>query len=173
MEEIEAKVLEVDPEEIEEKLDDIGAEKKWSYDIESEFFDFPDGRIEEDGLLRVRWREDKTFVTRKKDASYDEAKVMEEIEFEISDRDAFKDFLKSLGLEKIKSSSKHRTKWTRNDTEFVIDQLDVIPPTLEIEAPSKEEMEQGFRDLGFSMDETVNWGAKKMFEKYDIQDDVD
>jgi adenylate cyclase class 2 len=173
MEEIEAKVLEVDPEEIEEKLDDIGAEKKWSYDIESEFFDFPDGRIEEDGLLRVRWREDKTFVTRKKDASYDEAKVMEEIEFEISDRDAFKDFLKSLGLEKIKSSSKHRTKWTRNDTEFVIDQLDVIPPTLEIEAPSKEEMKQGFRDLGFSMDETVNWGAKKMFEKYDIQDDVD
>jgi adenylate cyclase class 2 len=173
MEEIEAKVLEIDPEEIEEKLGNIGAEKQWSYDIESEFFDFPDGRIEENGLLRVRWREDKTFVTRKTDVSFDEAKVMEETEFEIRDRSSFKDFLKSLGLEKIKESSKHRTKWTRGETEFVIDKIPGIPPTLEVESPSQEKLEKGFKDLGFSMNETVNWGAKRMFEEYDISENTE
>ena len=168
MEEIEAKVLEVDPEELEEKLGSIGAEKQWSSDIESEFFDFSDGSIEENGLLRVRSRKDKVFVTRKKEVSYDEAKVMEETEFEISDKRAFKDFLKSIGLEKVQESEKHRTKWTRGETEFVIDKIPEIPPLLEIESPTKEEMEKGFKDLGFTMEETVNWGAKKMFEEYDI-----
>lgn len=168
MEEIEAKVLEIDTEEIESRLDDIGAEKQWSYDIESEFFDFPDGRIEDNGSLRVRCREDKTFVTRKKDLSFDDSKVMEETEFKISDRSAFKDFLNSLGLEKIKDSSKHRIKWNKGETEFVIDNIPGIPPLLEIESPSEEELRKSFNDLGYSMEETVNWGAKRMFEEYDI-----
>ena len=164
--EIEAKALDIDREKLEQKIEDLGSKKIFDSQIESEFYDFPDGRIEENGLLRLREREDKTFITRKKEISYSDAKEMEEIEFDVSSRYKMQKFLESLGLEKVHESQKNRVKWVKEDTEFVIDKLPNIPPMLEIEAPTKEELREGFEQLGFSMDETVNWGAKKVREKY-------
>lgn len=165
--EIEAKVLEINQEELSNKIEELGAEKVFDSHIESEFYDFPDGRIEENGLLRLREREDKIFVTRKKDVSYDDAKEMEEIEFDVSSREEARKFLKSLGLEKVHKSQKNRTKWVLDDTELVIDKLPEIPPMLEIEAPTEEKLKEGFEKLGYSREETVNWGAKKVREKYE------
>jgi len=164
--EIEAKVLEINQEKLREKLNSIGAEKVFNSHIESEFYDFPDGRIEEDGVLRLRKREDKVFITRKKEVSFDDAKEMEEIEFDVSSMENAREFLKSLGLKNVHQSQKNREKWVKDDTEFVIDKLPEIPYLLEIEASSREELEEAFEKLGFNMDETVNWGAKKVREKY-------
>lgn len=170
--EIEAKVLDVDRKELEQKIEDLGAEKIFEGHIESEFFDFPDGRIEEKGLLRLRKREDKTFITRKKEISYEEAKEMEEIEFDVGSREEARKFLESLGLEKVHGSQKNRVKWVKDDTEFVIDKIPKIPPMLEIEAPTKEELREVFEKIGFSIDETVNWGAKKIREKHGELEDI-
>lgn len=165
--EIEAKVLDINRNELSDKIEGLGAEKVFDSHIESEFYDFPDGRIEESGLLRLREREDKAFITRKKDISYDEAKEMEEIEFDVSSPEQAKKFLKSLGLEKVHESQKNRVKWVLEDTEFVIDKLPDIPPMLEIEAPTKEKLTESFEKLGYSTEETLNWGAKKVRENYD------
>ncbi|MBY6294236.1 hypothetical protein GLU60_02495 [Nanohaloarchaea archaeon H01] len=56
-------------ENLKDKIEDLGAEKVFDSHIESQFYDFPDGRIEEEGLLRLRKREDKIFITRKKEVS--------------------------------------------------------------------------------------------------------
>lgn len=169
--EIEAKVLEVDVKKVSEKLEDIGAEKVFDSEIRSELYDFPDGRIEEDGLLRLRIRDEKSFVTRKKLIGFDEAKEMHEIEFDVSDPNEFREFMTSVGAEKKYENTKNRIKWVKDDVEFVIDKYPKIPAFLEIEAIDRNEMRRAFEDLGYSMEETVNWGAKRIFEHYSISDD--
>lgn len=169
--EIEAKVLEIDEEELTEKLRNIDAEKVFDSHIKSELYDFPDGRIEEDGVLRLRTREDKSFVTRKQKVAFDDAKEMHEIEFDVDDPEEFREFMKSIGAEKVREGDKHRIKWVKDDVEFVIDKIPGIPCFLEVEAPNREKMNEAFRELGFSMEETVNWGAKEIFEHYGEESD--
>lgn len=167
MEEVEAKLLEVDEDEVYSALADSGAEKVFEGDVRSEFYDFPDGRIEEDGVLRLREMGEKTFVTLKKDISREESKVMEEIEFGVDDAGAFRTFLSSLGLEKIRESRKHRSKWKDGDVEYVVDTYPGIPPLLEIEAPDTDYLEEAFTDLGYDFGETVSWDAGQVFDHYD------
>lgn len=164
--EIEAKVLEVDEEKLSEKLEEIGAKKVFDSEIRSELYDFPDGRIEEDGILRLRTRQDKSFVTRKQKVAFDDAKEMREIEFDIDRPDEFRAFMSSIGAQKIHENTKNRVKWVKDDIEFVIDKFQNIPPFIEIEAPDRTRMKQAFKELGFSENETVNWGTKEIFEHY-------
>lgn len=92
---------------------------------------------------------------------------MGEIEFDVSSIEEARKFLKSLGSEKVHESQKNRVKSELEDTEFVIDKLPNIPPLLEIEAHNKEKLIESFEKLGYSTEETVNWGAKEVREKYD------
>ncbi|MFB6208682.1 MAG: class IV adenylate cyclase [Candidatus Nanohaloarchaea archaeon] len=164
--EIEAKVLDIDREEISEKIEDIGAKKKFDAQMKSKFFDFPDGSIENNGILRLRDTGERTFITRKKEVKFDEAKEMEEIEFDVSSKEEAVKFLESIGLEIVAESQKRRTKWVKGEVEFVIDKLPEIPPLLEIEAPNREKMKKNFEKLDFEMEDTVNWGAKKTLDYY-------
>ena len=169
MKEIEAKVLEVEPEELRKNLDDIGANKLFEEKVSSEFYDFEDGRIEKKGQIRLRIIGDNSFITRKIDVDDDRAKVKEEIEFEVRNPDQVRKFLKSIGLEKIKSGEKKRAKWKKDSIEYVIDWYPEIPPLLEIEAPKHEKLEDAFDELGYSMDETVNWGGSKVYRHYNVK----
>lgn len=168
--EIEAKVLEVDKDELGRKIEDLGAEKVFDSSLKSELYDFPDGRIEETGILRLRTRDDKSFVTRKEVIAFDDAKEMREIEFDVDDPDEFREFMASIGAEKIEENTKNRVKWVKDDVEFVIDKFPDISPFLEVEAPDRQEMKKVFQKLGFSMEETVNWGSKEIFEHYGLVD---
>lgn len=108
--EIEAKVLDIDREEISEKIEDIGAKKKFDSQLKSKFFDFPDGSIESEGILRLRDTGERTFITRKKEVKFDEAKEMEEIEFDVSSKKEAIKFLESIGLEIVAESQKKKDK---------------------------------------------------------------
>ena len=166
MKEIEAKILEVDTDELREKLDGIGASKVFEKQVSSEFYDFEDGRIEENGQIRLRTIGDNSFVTRKIDVDDDRAKVKEEIEFDVENPDEVRKFLKSIGLEKIETGQKRRAKWHKNSVEYVIDWYPGIPPLLEIEAPSHQKLEESFEELGFSFEETVDWGSDRVHKNY-------
>lgn len=111
MKEIEAKVLEVDVEDLIEKLQDIGTEKVFEEKVKSEFYDFEDGRIEENGQIRLRSiGEETSFITRKKDVQDDRAKVKEEIEFNVDSKDQARKFLNSIGLNRIEDGEKKESK---------------------------------------------------------------
>lgn len=166
MKEIEAKILEIDPEELRGKLEKIGAIKVFEEQVKSEFYDFEDGRIEENGQIRLRTIGDRSFVTRKIDVDDERAKVKEEIEFDVEDPDEVRKFLKSIGLEKIENGEKKRAKWHKNSMEYVIDWYHGIPPLLEIEASSHQKLEESFEELGFSFEETVDWGSNRLHKHY-------
>ncbi len=168
VEEIEAKVLEVEPEKVYDRLREIGAEKVFDSEIESEFYDFPDDRIEQQGTLRLRREGDRVYITGKKDLSRDGAKRMEEYEFFIDGMDDARSVLTEIiGLEKVHESSKHRTKWEKGNVEYVVDEYPGIPPLLEVEAPGEEELRSALEELGYTMEETVSWDARELQEHYD------
>ena len=169
MKEIEAKILEVDTDELREKLEDIGAIKVFEEQVKSEFYDFEDGRIEENGQIRLRTIGDNSFVTRKINVDDDRAKVKEEIEFDVEKPDEVRKFLKSIGLEKIETGQKKRAKWHKNSVEYVIDWYPGIPPLMEIEAPSHRKLQKAFKKLGYEFEQTVDWGSTKLHEHYDTE----
>ena len=169
MKEIEAKILEIDTDELRKKLEKIGAIKVFEEQVKSEFYDFKDGRIEENGQIRLRTIGDRSFVTRKIDVVDERAKVKEEIEFDVEDPDEVRKFLKSIGLEKIESGEKKRAKWHKNSMEYVIDWYHGIPPLLEIEASSHQKLEESFEELGFSFEETVDWGSSRVHQHYGVE----
>lgn len=166
MEEIEAKVLEIEPDSVRNQLQEHGAEQLFADEVRSLFFDYPDGRIEENGSLRLRQRGEDAFITLKQDVSREDAKVMEETEFYVDNADAAQAFLEQLGLEKIHESSKYRETWEKGDVLYVIDRYPGVPPLLEIEAPSLDALEQAYEELGYSMDDTVSWDAHDVMTHY-------
>lgn len=169
-EEIEAKVLEVDRDAVEAELQEIGAEQLFDGEVRSLFFDYPDGRIEEDGILRIRERGEDAFITLKKDVSRETVKRMEEIEFQVEDMEEAREFLLTLGLEQLYDSRKQRTVWEKGDVLYVIDRYPDIPPLLEIEAPSEDVLEQAFQELGYGMEDTVSWDAEQVMVYYSKDD---
>ncbi|QKQ98733.1 CYTH domain-containing protein [Candidatus Nanohaloarchaea archaeon] len=170
MKEIEAKILEVDPAEIRRKMQEMNAEKKFEGKVQSEFYDYEDGRIEENGILRLRRLGSETILTRKTDEeNQDGAKVMEEIEFEVGDMDEARALLTSLGLEQIHSSEKTRAKWHHGRIEYVIDWYPDIPALLEIEAPTQQELTEAIEDLGYNPDEAKDWDSHDLYQHYDAE----
>lgn len=167
MDEREVKVIDVDPDTVREQLEDRGIEQKQAGEIESRFYDFQDGRIEDQGVLRLRRYGDKTFVTYKEMRSQDDVKDMKEIEFGVDDLEAVASMFEAMGLEEIRSSSKYREKYRDGDLEYVLDKYDDVPWVLEIEAPDRDQLHAAVEDLGYSMDETRTWDAAELLAAYD------
>ncbi|MDY6778344.1 MAG: hypothetical protein SVU32_06760, partial [Candidatus Nanohaloarchaea archaeon] len=65
-----------------------------------------------------------------------------------------------------RTSQKHRTKYVDGDVEYVIDSYPDIPPLLEIEAPSEDQVFRAFDELGYGREETVPWDAQQVREHY-------
>ena len=166
MNEIEAKIIEIDPEEVDRKVMENGGRKVFEGRIETIFYDFPDGRMEEKGVMRLRKSPGKAFITQKKDVSREGAKEMEELEVTIDSFEQADRILKGLGLEVVRKSSKKRTKYELKDAEVVVDSYSGIPPLLEVEAESREKIEDILETLGYSMEESVSWDASEVFEHY-------
>ncbi|MDY6778343.1 MAG: CYTH domain-containing protein, partial [Candidatus Nanohaloarchaea archaeon] len=87
MEEIEAKVLEIDSDRVRSRLEEQGAELVYDGEVCSRFYDFPDRRLwdEKGAYIRIREMEDHAFVTAKVDQSREGSKTMKEYEFDVGD----------------------------------------------------------------------------------------
>ena len=89
MKEIEVKILDINPEEIRNKLLDLGAKRISKNKYSTIIFDFEDRRIRKSGeLLRLRKAGDKIELTYKiRDEKDTDFKVMEELETTTGDFD--------------------------------------------------------------------------------------
>ncbi len=156
VQEIEAKILEVDPRNLEARLAALGARKVFEGDVESFFFDFQDHRLRRKGhTLRLRRMGDTVRLTlkgviRKEGA----AKLREEYEVKLDDLEAGKLLLQGLGLEEIGNSGKRRSSFClerpgASTVSFEIDTLPGVPPFLEIEAENLEIIKEMARKLEF------------------------
>ena len=171
--EYEATFLNIDKDEIRNKLKNIGAslireeykQKRYNFDLQSLGRDFYE-------WVRVRDEGDKITMAYKnipKGATINEQR---EIEFEIGDFERAISFMEVLGAKKKNYSETFREIWKLNDVEIMIDTWPYLEPYLEIEASSEDSVKKVAERLGFKWDDAIFSGAGWIYEmKYGIHPD--
>jgi len=160
----EVKFLQINPEEIQEKLKAIGANKVGDFFYRRRVFDYPDWRLDKAASwLRLRDEGDKVMLSFKQRLGADahdgttQDEGMKEIEVEVSDFNKTADLIFHLGFIEKHYAENKRTRWKKGNVEFDIDTWPELEPYLEIEAPSYEEIDQAIVELG------LNAKEKKIF----------
>lgn len=135
--EIEERVLEINSEEIIKKLEDLNATKVGEWNQKRYVYDF--NPIRENEWIRLRTNGENTTLTYKniEKNSIDGTK---ELEVEVSDFDETNQLLKVLGYNSKGYQENKRIRYILNDVEVDIDFWPLIPPYLEIEASSIEDI---------------------------------
>lgn len=159
--ELEVKVLNVDINEIENKLKKLNAtliKKELQVNTLIDSHNRPIKTIA-DGYLRVR--ESKDLVSNRKTTTLtfkknvDNKNLRENIEYnvEVKDRDSIVELLKVLGYDNIKLGYKERTSYSLNGARIDIDiwDKDTYPyPYIEIEVETQEKLYEIINQLGIS-----------------------
>lgn len=166
MKELETRIVDIDVDDIRNKLNSLGAEKVKSEDQVNEIYDFEDGRLlAAKGYARIRTTVDRikgketVFMTTKKMLNQDTFKVMEENEVIVDDKEMARRIFTSLGLILQESISKYRESYKINDSLIEIDINDksFCPfPYLEIETSSIEKLEEIVNLLGYTLADTTS-----------------
>ncbi|MEI7960943.1 MAG: class IV adenylate cyclase [archaeon] len=167
MNEIEVKIIEINKEEIIRKIESFGAKKVAEGEQTSWFFDFPDGRIRNSKeSVRLREFKGKKFITLKKLVSNKSVKEEEETEVFISDLDAMKKIFSAFGLKQVDFVKGKRTEYKIRSVSFDIDEYEVIPCYMEIEAPTKKLVAEWIEKLGIKKEKVTPWGSKELWAHY-------
>jgi len=169
MREKELKFLEVDHEEVEKKLEEMGAEKTFSGEIHDTFFDKNDKELQNSGqVLRLRSKGGRSVLTWKGKADFEKVKDREEIEVEVSNHEEIAKILEKIGLEKTHETRKHRTSYKLGPVEIELDdfkgRLDHIPEFVEIEGKDAETIRKWAKKIGIQK-EGKAWGLQ-LIEHY-------
>ena len=163
-EEIEVKILDIDVSTIFSVLEKSGAKKvrerlmkRYVYDIPGKPFSW----------IRLRSDEQKTTLAVKK--AIDKTGKTYEIETEVSDFEGMKLVLQHLGYEPRAYQENARISYRLDSVEIELDFWPGIPPYLEIEAQSEQEIKETVAKLGFKMSQTIRENTAIIYKKhYDI-----
>ena len=174
MEEIEVKILEVDPEALKQWIVEIGGQPEFDKIFEAWFFDHPNGEIRERGdLLRLRQEGTQGMLAYKQKLSQEGAKVMKETETEVGDANLMKEILLASGFVVTKFTRKRRQQFLWEDCHFVIDDyegdLAAIPPFLEIEAPSISRLNDALKALQIDESKALPWSTYDLALHYGVE----
>lgn len=157
--EIERKILNIDPEKIKAKLEELNAKKTFEGTIKTYYFDYPDLRIQkQQELLRVRQMGNQKIevVLKTNPRTENNCKIFDEKEFKVtpSELDNVIDFLKSLGFIQTLYFEKHRSQYQIETTKFELDTYPHIAPLLEIEAINQSDIDLYTQKLDLNKNET-------------------
>lgn len=158
MREREVKVLNIDKDEIEDKLKNLGAVLLKDEEQTNIRFDTEDNFLKKNynGYLRIRITKNlingdiKNTLTFKMNISRDKLRINEETETEISNYEETIKILQFLGYNKKRPGYKHRRSYLYENIIFEIDtwDKDTYPkPYLEIEVNTAEELEKAIELL--------------------------
>jgi len=178
----EIKILDVDVEQLQKKLEELWAKKTFEGYIHDIYYDFPDedkNKMEANKrLFRVRKKWDIHMYTikrkRNKKSEWGEkwVKIADEWEREITDVESFTKVLEKYWMKATREKKKYRISYALDGIEFDIDDYfyeddrNLIPPLLEIEAPTSEEIKIWIKKLWLENNKQVDWGSKKLFKNY-------
>jgi len=182
----EIKILDVNVEKLQKKLEKLGAIKTFEWYIHDIYYDFPDEddthKMEENKrLFRVRKKWDIHMYTikrkrnKKKDWWENWVKIADEWEREITDVESFKKVLEKYWMEETREKKKFRISYALDNCEFDIDDYfmwddkNIIPPLLEIEAHTSEELFEWVKKLWLKDNQVETWGSRKLFAHYWIK----
>ncbi|MBU0666584.1 MAG: class IV adenylate cyclase [Nanoarchaeota archaeon] len=168
MKEIEVKILEINREELEEKLVSMGAKKVFDNEIYGLFFRIEG--IENKDTLRLRKEGEETFLTLKKYIPNTTVKTRDEYEVKVSDFETARTILDLLGAKEYATIRKHRTSYELSDAhiEFdkYLDEYEFVPEFLEIEAKNEKTVFHIAKKLGFQPEECLPINTKEVIKTY-------
>ena len=166
MEEIEVKIIEINPPAIIKILDQLGAQKVFDGEMNSIYFDCQGEFKKSRKTLRLRQKGDASILTLKIKKDDADAKVHEELETTVGDFETAREIFRGLGFQEVSVGMRRRISYKVKKSLVEIDFYPDIPPSLEVESPSKEELQQIVELLGYTMEQTKRWSGKKLLEHY-------
>lgn len=166
MEEIEVKILNINKDEIIQKLDSFGAKKVFDGPMNSVYLDYEDKLKNKEKMLRIRQKGEKCILTLKIKKKDSEAKINDEYETEVKNFEEARIIFKNLGFKEFATDFRKRISYKFRNSLVEIDIYETIPPFLEVESPNKDELKEIVKLLGFSMEQTKKWTGKEVLNFY-------
>jgi len=170
MKEFETQILNINPEEIANRLRELGAEEK-PEDFQERFvFDinYLDSQLGADEWIRVRRVNNKSTLTYKKRTGTGISDT-EEIETKIKDFDNTARILSKLKCFKgVYYQENKRKKFKLNNIKFTLDTWPLIPTFLEIESTSEKKVREGLKLLNLEGKDEGHIGTLQIYKKYGI-----
>jgi adenylate cyclase, class 2 len=175
MEEIEAKFININIDKLKNKLHKFGAIFIGSFDYKRKAYDFNDLSLSsKHAWVRVRDEGDKVTMTFKQrlkansETMRDEG--MKEVEIVVSDFNIADQFLKSIGMiEKFYEENK-RERYILDDVEIDIDSWPMIPPYMELEGNSWDNVQKVAVKLGFDWDKHLRCSTMQIYKMNGIDE---
>lgn len=161
--EYEARVLEINKEELEKKLKNLGAEKIADFDYRRRVYDF--NPKEEERWIRLRTNGKKTTLTIKEIKSQ-EIDGTEETEIEVSDFEKTNIILNKLGYIEKSYQENKRTRWSLDGVEIDIDTWPYIPTYVEIEGKSTKDVEDMIEKLNINKEKVTTVDVQDVFKQF-------
>lgn len=153
--EIEAKLKVDSLQEVQDKLDELGAEFLVEQQQMDYYFDDANrGFTQTDRCLRLRrqasYEGEKVFLTYKGAKEKDQFKKRQEIEIEIGDLESAERILSALNYEKVLVFEKKRRVWRLGQCRIALDVLPLLGDYAEIEGPDGEKIADVQKRLGLA-----------------------
>lgn len=175
--EIEVKFLDVDHDNVRDKLKSIGAVCEQPMRLmRRAMFDYPDDRFQKNDhsrRLRVRDEGDKTTVTYKQKNS---TSYVYEIETTVGSYDEMVKIFEAIGLKTFSKQESKRETWHYKNTEVVLDEWPWLNSYIEIEGKSEEDIQAVAKQLGFDWDEayfgSVDTAYRNQYSKMSKSDSI-
>ncbi len=174
MNEIEVKILGVNPKEIKKKLKKLGAKTVFeNRTVHAMCYDFPDRSVRKAGnhirLRKVGKKVEITFKTLKSKKKY---KNNYEVDVPVDNFESAHRFFSKLGLKKYADYRKKRSRYRIGKYQYEIDKYPGIPHFVEVEVKSDnvqkavKELEKAVKLLGYTMADTKPWNTFEVHKYY-------
>lgn len=160
--EFEIRVLEINIEDIENKLESMGAIKKGVYNQKRYVYDLKP--VENGKWIRLRTNGKKTTLAFK-DVVSDTIDGTKEVEFEVSSIDEAKEFMKKIGFEYRSFQENIRIQYELDGTEIDIDTWPMIPTYMEIEGKSEQKVYDMIKKLEIDEDKITALNCDDIYRK--------
>lgn len=168
MHEIETKILEVSPRLIAAKLKKLGAKQALKTRLVVDWFG-PRGLThagDDPWFLRVRTGANKTEITWKTHSKIlGASRSHKEINVAVSSHGQACAILSALGLENYAHQEKDRTSWTLRQWKFDLDQYPGMPPYLEIESSSEQNIQKAIALLDLTKHRALPEGERTLINR--------
>lgn len=170
--EYEATFLNIDKDEIRQKLKDVGAILVRSEYLQKRInFYLPGEKDLSDKFVRVRDEGDQIILSLK---IFDGDKIenQKEICIKIDDFDQTVEFLKLIGCKPKAYQETKRELWKIDNVEITIDEWPFLEPYIEVEGMGEDEVKKVSEKIGFNYDDALFCNVTKIYEmKYGISSD--
>ena len=172
--EIEAKFLNINPDEIRLKLKEIGAIMKYPERLmKRKVFDYTDERLRKEGAwVRVRDEGDNKITLSYKKLVDRTLHGTKEITLDVSNFETMCDFLQACGLDSKSYQETKREKWILGKSEITIDTWPWIPTFIEIESENEEEIHKVTNLLELDWGKALHGSVETAYQDlFDVTED--